>query len=41
MITREDVTLKNTGMIRKLDSLGRIVIPMELKRRFGIGKNDV
>ncbi|WP_025847653.1 AbrB/MazE/SpoVT family DNA-binding domain-containing protein [Paenibacillus ehimensis] len=31
---------KSTGMVRKIDHLGRIVIPMELRRTLGIDKND-
>ncbi|KLV17456.1 MULTISPECIES: AbrB/MazE/SpoVT family DNA-binding domain-containing protein [Bacillus cereus group] len=29
--------MKSTGIVRKLDSLGRVVIPMELRRSLGIG----
>jgi transcriptional pleiotropic regulator of transition state genes len=29
--------IKNTGIVRRVDSLGRIVIPMELRRLIGIG----
>ena len=32
--------MKSTGIIRKMDDLGRIVIPMELRRIFGISTND-
>lgn len=32
--------MKSTGIVRKLDELGRIVIPMELRRIFGIGTHD-
>lgn len=32
--------MKSTGIVRKLDDLGRIVIPMELRRIFGISPND-
>lgn len=32
--------MKSTGIVRKLDDLGRIVIPMELRRIFGISTND-
>lgn len=28
--------LKNTGIVRNLDALGRVVIPMELRRTMGI-----
>jgi AbrB family transcriptional regulator, transcriptional pleiotropic regulator of transition state genes len=32
--------VKSTGIVRKLDSLGRIVIPMELRRVFGLAPDD-
>jgi AbrB family transcriptional regulator, transcriptional pleiotropic regulator of transition state genes len=32
--------LKSTGIVRKVDELGRIVIPMELRRRMGIDVKD-
>jgi transcriptional pleiotropic regulator of transition state genes len=32
--------LKPTGFVRLLDGLGRIVIPMELRRRLGIQSGD-
>lgn len=32
--------MKSTGIVRKLDDLGRIVIPMELRRIFGLSPND-
>lgn len=32
--------LKNTGITRKIDPLGRFVIPMELRRTIGISEND-
>lgn len=32
--------MKSTGIVRKLDDLGRIVIPMELRRVFGITPDD-
>ena len=32
--------MKSTGVVRKLDELGRIVIPIELRRVMGIGKRD-
>ena len=31
---------KNTGMIRKVDELGRIVIPMEIRKKFNIEEKD-
>ena len=33
--------MKSTGIIRQLDSLGRIVLPIELRRSLGIGTKDM
>ena len=33
--------MKSTGMIRQLDSLGRIVLPIELRRTLGINTKDM
>jgi transcriptional pleiotropic regulator of transition state genes len=32
--------LKSTGVVRKVDELGRIVIPIELRRTLGIEEKD-
>ncbi|GGH17013.1 AbrB/MazE/SpoVT family DNA-binding domain-containing protein [Paenibacillus segetis] len=32
--------MKSTGIVRKVDELGRLVIPMELRRTLGIGEKD-
>lgn len=32
--------MKSTGIVRKVDELGRIVIPMELRRTLGINEKD-
>jgi transcriptional pleiotropic regulator of transition state genes len=32
--------MKSTGMTRKIDELGRIVIPMELRRTLKIGEKE-
>lgn len=32
--------MKSTGIIRKLDELGRIVIPIELRNKFNISEKD-
>lgn len=32
--------LKSTGIIRKVDELGRVVIPIELRNKFGIAEKD-
>lgn len=32
--------MKSTGIVRKVDDLGRLVIPMELRRNLGIDVKD-
>lgn len=32
--------MKSTGVVRKIDELGRIVLPSELRRVFGIREGD-
>lgn len=32
--------MKSTGIVRKLDVLGRVVIPMELRRNIGIEEKE-
>lgn len=32
--------MKATGIVRKVDELGRIVLPMELRRTLGIEEKD-
>ncbi|ARF67246.1 AbrB family transcriptional regulator [Paenibacillus larvae subsp. pulvifaciens] len=32
--------MKSTGIVRKLDELGRVVIPKELRTTLGIGEKD-
>lgn len=32
--------MKATGIVRKVDELGRVVIPIELRRTFGIEERD-
>lgn len=32
--------LKSTGIVRKVDELGRVVIPIELRRNLGIEEKD-
>lgn len=32
--------MKSTGIVRKVDELGRIVLPMELRRTLNIGDKD-
>ena len=36
----ECTMLKSTGIVRKVDELGRVVIPIELRRTLGIGEKD-
>lgn len=33
--------MKSTGVVRQLDSLGRIVLPIELRRTMGIDVKDM
>ena len=32
--------MKATGIVRKVDELGRVVIPIELRRTLGIAERD-
>ncbi|MGF9978712.1 AbrB/MazE/SpoVT family DNA-binding domain-containing protein [Viridibacillus arvi] len=32
--------MKSTGIVRKVDELGRVVIPVELRRNLGIAERD-
>ncbi|MBE6911584.1 MAG: AbrB/MazE/SpoVT family DNA-binding domain-containing protein [Ruminococcaceae bacterium] len=32
--------MKSTGIIRKIDDLGRVVLPMELRKKMGIDQRD-
>ena len=32
--------MKSTGIVRRVDELGRVVIPIELRRAFDIGERD-
>ena len=36
----EIVSMKSTGIIRKVDELGRIVLPVELRRNLKIAERD-
>ena len=41
MITeRRTIKMKSTGIVRKVDELGRVVIPIELRRTLGIAEKD-
>lgn len=37
---REEGIMKDTGMVRKVDNLGRIVVPIEIRRALGIAVRD-
>jgi len=37
---RELAAMKSTGIIRKVDDLGRIVLPIELRRTLDIAERD-
>lgn len=32
--------MKSTGIVRKVDELGRIVLPIEMRRTLGIGEKN-
>ncbi len=34
------MSMKATGVVRKVDELGRVVIPIELRRNLGIAEKD-
>lgn len=36
----EKTMIKSTGIVRKVDELGRVVIPIELRRTLDIGERD-
>ncbi len=36
--TKGELKMKNTGIVRKVDELGRVVIPVELRRTLGIAE---
>lgn len=37
---QEETVMKATGIVRKLDELGRIVLPIEMRRTFGLAEKD-
>jgi transcriptional pleiotropic regulator of transition state genes len=39
-ISKEEKIMKSTGVVRKVDELGRIVIPIELRRTLSIAEKD-
>lgn len=32
--------MRSTGIVRRIDELGRVVLPMELRNQFGISEKD-
>lgn len=36
----DDIMMKSTGIVRKVDELGRVVIPIELRRTLQIDEKD-
>ncbi len=40
-IWKDDTYMKIPGMLRKVDDLGRLVIPHEIRKAMEIGKGDV
>lgn len=38
--TGGNIVMKSTGIVRKVDELGRVVIPIELRRTLGIAEKD-
>ena len=39
-LQEENIDIKSTGIVRKVDELGRVVIPIELRRTLGINEKD-
>ncbi len=40
VILEEELTMKSTGIVRKVDELGRVVLPIELRRTLDIAEKD-
>jgi len=40
MTKKEESFMKSTGIVRKVDELGRVVIPIELRNQFQIAEKD-
>ena len=40
MVELRDITIRSTGMARKVDDLGRVVVPAEMRKSFGIREGD-
>lgn len=39
-MAKEDKKMKSTGIVRKVDELGRIVLPMEIRNTLNINQKD-
>jgi transcriptional pleiotropic regulator of transition state genes len=39
-VGERSINLKSTGIVRKVDELGRVVLPIELRRTLGIDEKD-
>jgi len=37
---KEEANMKSTGIVRKVDELGRVVLPIELRRTLDIAEKD-
>ena len=37
---KDEKEMKSTGIVRRVDELGRVVLPIELRRTLGIGERD-
>lgn len=40
VMEKEIINMKSTGIVRKVDELGRIVLPIELRRTLEIAERD-
>ena len=40
MTLRQEAIMKSIRIVRKVDELGRIVLPIEMRRTLGIGEKD-
>jgi transcriptional pleiotropic regulator of transition state genes len=39
-VKKGGIDMKSTGIIRRVDELGRVVLPIELRNKFGITEKD-
>lgn len=39
-MTKERISMKSTGIVRNVDELGRIVLPIEIRRTFELDTKD-